>query len=137
MSCGGDITKIMTEFLQSMPEGKKNYSDEEIGELFGVYARLLGHLEAFFSILRKKRFHSYDSEVDKEMRHRDAIEILWRYLKMSVTPKLHLLFVHLLIFLERVGTVVNLAKKERTKSQFEAMKKSAKVKEMMSDLKKK
>ena len=36
------------------------------------------------------------------MLHRDAIENLWRYLKMSVTPKLHLLFVHLLIFLERV-----------------------------------
>ena len=62
---------------------------------------------------------------------------------MSVTPKLHLLFVHLLRFLEqvqgfgdlgedsgerahqeeainesRVGAVVNLAKKESTKSQF-------------------
>ena len=81
---------------------------------------------------------------------------------MSVTPKKHLLFVHLLIFMERlqgfgdlgedsgerahhkearnesrVGAVVNLAKKERTKSQFEAMKKSAKVKEMMSELKQK
>ena len=80
---------------------------------------------------------------------------------MSVTPKLHILFVHLLIFLERVqgfgdhgedagerahqeearnesrvGAVVNLAKKERTKSQFEAMKKSAMVKETMSEFKK-
>ena len=36
------------------------------------------------------------------MLHRDAIENLWRYLNMSVTPKLHLLFVHLLIFLEWV-----------------------------------
>ena len=35
----------------------------------------------------------------------------------------------------RVGAVVNLAKRERTKSQFEAMKKSAKVKEMISELK--
>ena len=33
--------------------------------------------------------------------------------------------------------MVNLAKKERTKSQFEAMKKSAKVKEMISELKQK
>ena len=81
---------------------------------------------------------------------------------MSVTPKLHLLSVHLLIFLERVqglgdlgedvgerahqeearnenrvGVVVNLTKKERTKSQFEAMKRSAKVKETMSELKQK
>ena len=48
MRCGGEITKYMTEFLQSMPEGKKNCSDEEIGGFFGVYARLLGHLEAFF-----------------------------------------------------------------------------------------
>ena len=87
------------------------------------------------------------------MLHRDAIENLWRYLEISVTPKLHILFVRLLIFLERVkefgdlgeddgerahqeearnesrvGAVVNLAKKERTKSQFEAMKKSANVK---------
>ena len=53
MSCGGEITKYMTEFLQSMPSGQKNFSDEEIGEFFGVYARLLGHLEAFFSILCK------------------------------------------------------------------------------------
>ena len=36
------------------------------------------------------------------MLHRDATENLWRYLKMSVTPKLQLLFVHLLRFLERV-----------------------------------
>ena len=79
---------------------------------------------------------------------------------MSVTPKMNLLFVYLFTFLERVqglgdlgqdagerahqeearndirvGAVVNLAKKERTKSQFKAMKKSAKVKEMMSELK--
>ena len=33
--------------------------------------------------------------------------------------------------------MANLAKKERTKSHFEATKKSAKVKEMMSDLKQK
>ena len=51
MSCGGDITKYMTEFLQSMTVGQKNCSDGVIGELFGVYARLLGHLEAFFSII--------------------------------------------------------------------------------------
>ena len=96
------------------------------------------------------------------MRHCGAIENLWRYLKTSVTPKLHLLIVCLLRFLGRVqvfgnlgedsgershqeevrnesqvGVVVNVAKKERTKSQFEAMKKSAKVKEMMSELKQK
>ena len=35
----------------------------------------------------------------------------------------------------RVGAVVNLAKKERTKLQFEAMNKSAIVKETMSDFK--
>ena len=77
---------------------------------------------------------------------------------MSVTPKLHILFVHLLRFLERVqgfgdlgedtgeqvhqeeagnesqeGAVVNIVKQERTKSQFEAMKKSAMVKETMSE----
>ena len=94
------------------------------------------------------------------MRHHDAIANLWRYLKISVTPKLHILFVHLLRFMERVqgfrdlgedagelahqeegrndsrvGVVVNISKKERTKSQFEAMKKSAKVKEMISELK--
>ena len=40
--------------------------------------------------------------MEKSMLHRDTIENLWRYLKMSVTPKLHLLFVHLLRFLERV-----------------------------------
>ena len=81
---------------------------------------------------------------------------------MSVTPKLHLLFVHLLRFLQRVqgfgylgensgkqahqeeasnesqvGAVVNQAKKESIKSQSEAMKKSAMVKETMSEFKKK
>ena len=85
-----------------MPEGQKNCSDEEIGELFGVYARLLGHLEASFSIIYKKRFHLNDSGVDKAMLHCDVIENLWRYLKMSVTSNLHLLFVHLLRFLEQV-----------------------------------
>ena len=80
MSCGEEITKYMAEFLQSVPEGQKNCRDEEIGELFGVYTRLLGHLEAFFSILCKKRFHLNDSDVEKAMLHRDAIENLWRYL---------------------------------------------------------
>ena len=67
-----------------------------------MYARLLGQLEAFFSILRKERFHLNDSYVEKAVQHRDGIENLWRYLKTSMTPKLHLLFVHLLIFLEWV-----------------------------------
>ena len=35
-----------------------------------------------------------------------------------------------------MSAVVNLAKNERTKSQFEAMNKSAMVKEMMSEFKK-
>ena len=85
-----------------MSAGGKICSNEEIGELFWVYARLLGHLESFFSILCKKRFHLNDLDVYKAMLHRDAIENLWRYLKISLTPKLHLLFVHLLIFLEQV-----------------------------------
>ena len=76
MSCGGGVTKYMTEFLQSMPAGQKNC--KEIGELFRVYAQLLGHLESFFSIICKKRFHLNDSDVEKAMRYRDAIENLWR-----------------------------------------------------------
>ena len=36
MSCGGEITKSMTEFLHSIPEGQKSCSDEEIGEFVGV-----------------------------------------------------------------------------------------------------
>ena len=51
MSCGGEITKYMTYSLYSMPAGQKTCSDEEIGELFGVYSQLLFHFEAFFSIL--------------------------------------------------------------------------------------
>ena len=31
MSCGEEITKYMTEFLQIMPAGQKNCIDEEIG----------------------------------------------------------------------------------------------------------
>ena len=81
---------------------------------------------------------------------------------MSMTPKLHIVFVNLLRLLERVqgfgnlgndsgewahqeeasnksrvGTVVNLSKKERTKSYFEAMNKGAKVKEIKSALRQK
>ena len=76
MSCGGKITNSTTELLHIMPAGQKNCSNEDISELFGVYAWLLGHLEAFFSILFQKRFHLNDSDVDKAMRHRDAIENL-------------------------------------------------------------
>ena len=73
MSCGGDITKYMTEFLQSIPVGQKNCSNENIGDFFRVCAWLLGHLEAFFSIICKKRFHLNYSDVDKAMLHCDAI----------------------------------------------------------------
>ena len=78
MSCGGDIIKSMTDFLQSMP----SFSDlrEDAGE----------------------RAHQEEARNES-----------------------------------RLGAVVNIAKKERTKSQFEAMKKSAKVKEMMSELRQK
>ena len=48
MSCEGDISKYMTEFLYIMPAGQKNCSDEEIGDFFGVYAQLMGHLVALF-----------------------------------------------------------------------------------------
>ena len=77
----------------------RNCSEEKIGELFGVYSQMLGHLEAFFSIICKQGFHLNDLNKDKAMLHRDAMENLWRYLKMSVTPKLQLLFVHLLRFM--------------------------------------
>ena len=69
MSCRGEITKSIPEFLQSMPV---------FGNLVEDYGERAHHEEA-----------------------RNEI---------------------------RVGVVVNLAKKERTKSHFEAMKKSAKVK---------
>ena len=77
-------------------------------------------------------------------------------------PKVASFFVHLLIFLERVqgfgdlgedageqvqqeearneirvGAVVNIAKKDRKNSQFEAMKKSAMIKETLSEFKQK
>ena len=97
----GDISKIMTEFLQNMPTGQKDCSNDNIGEFFKVYARLLRHLEAFFSILCKRRFHLNDLDVEKAMRYCYAIESLWRYLKISVTPKLHLFIVHLLRSMER------------------------------------
>ena len=102
MSCGGQITKTIKDFLQSMPAGKKICDDQEIGEIFNLYARLLSHLDAFFCILWKKRFHLEESDLEKALRHCDAIVNLWRYLKMSITPKLHLLFGHLLGFLEQV-----------------------------------
>ena len=54
------------------------YSDEDIGDLLGVYARLLNHLDALFSILCNKRFDLNDSDVDKAMLHLDAIETLLR-----------------------------------------------------------
>ena len=56
ISRGGEITKYMTELLQSIPAVQKNCSDEDIGELFGVYAQLLGHLQAFFPIFCKNGF---------------------------------------------------------------------------------
>ena len=76
MSCGREITKSMTEFLQSVPT-------------FGDLGQDAG-----------ERTHQEEAR--------------------NESP---------------VGAVINLAKNERTKSQFEAMMKSAKVKEMMSELK--
>ena len=56
MSCGGEITKYVMEFLQSLPEGQNNCSDEVIGELFRVYARLLGHWRTFFQFFARNGF---------------------------------------------------------------------------------
>ena len=71
-------------------------------------------MEAFFSILCQKRFHLQGfgdlGEDDGERAHQTEANNE-----------------------SRVGAVVNLSKKEGTKSQFEAMKKRAMVKETMNE----
>ena len=54
MSCGGQITKTIKDFLQSMTAGQKNCDDQEIGELLDLYAQLLVHLDAFFLYTSKE-----------------------------------------------------------------------------------
>ena len=71
--------------------------------IYALVSEMQNQIEAALTTIlrtREKQGSLYD--VDKAMLHRYAIENLWRYLKISGTPKLHLLFVHLLRFMRRV-----------------------------------
>ena len=146
-------------YLLGLPEDQKQCTDEERREVCEIHKRLLGHMDGFFSEVRVKRFHVSDAGMVKAEMYRRHVLSIWRYIKLSVTPKLHVLEDHSVGLCvkhkgfgdlgedagkrahqeetkndQRVGAMKGMLKKETTKSQFEAMKKHPKVQGLRSEL---
>ena len=65
-------------------------STEDILSIVKMYSQLFTNLDCYFSLLRTKRFHTtvgMEHKLDKTTQH--FVDI-WRYFKISVTPKVHI-----------------------------------------------
>ena len=94
----GGVEHRVSSLLELSVDSKKV---EEL--LYTLVSEIQHQREATLTtILRTREKQGSPYDVDKAMLHRDAIENLWRYPKISVTPNFHLLFVHLSRFLEGV-----------------------------------
>lgn len=93
--------------LLAQPE--KRFSDNDLGEMCDLYKRLIGHLDAFFSIARIRQYHLTGNMTNKAQRHMNCILHLWQFLGISVTPQVHLMEQHMIPImqkLKRIGNVV-------------------------------
>jgi hypothetical protein len=146
------IVSEIQDYLLGLPDDDKHCTDEELMEVCEIHKRLLGHMDGFFSEVRAKRFHISDGGMANAEMHRQHVLSIWRYLKVSVTPKLHVMEDHAIGLCsqhngfgdlgedagerahqeetkndQRVWGIKGIIKKETTKSQFESMKKHPKV----------
>ena len=98
--------------LLCLPTEQFQVSEDKIWEVLDLFERLLGHLDALFSICRTKRFHIMNNQLEAAKDHRDQVLALWRFLGMSVTPKLHAIEDHLLEYLRRFGGIGDIGEDE-------------------------
>jgi hypothetical protein len=98
--------------LLYLPTEQFQVSEDKIWEVLDLFERLLGHLDALFSICRTKRFHMTNNQLEAAKEHRNQILALWRYMGMSVTPKLHAIEDHLLEYLTRFGGIGDIGEDE-------------------------
>jgi hypothetical protein len=153
----------MESYVLSLPEEHKGETDDNITtRVFELHSRLMGHLDALIAFLSTKRFQldTNGPEKQKAKKHRDRLSNLWRYLKLSVTPKVHLVEAHVIGLCEkhngfgglgedegerahqtgakdekRYGNMANYEKKARSMSQYGQMEKNLKVAAKKEELK--
>jgi hypothetical protein len=112
MSRRGNIISGWKRELLCLPTEQFQVSEDKIWEVLDLFERLLGHLDALFSICRTKRFHMTNNQLEAAKDHRDQVLALWRFLGMSVTPKLHAIEDHLLEYLTRFGGIGDIGEDE-------------------------
>jgi hypothetical protein len=71
--------------------------------LIDAYERMLGHLDGIFSVCRIKRYHVQAHHLVSAKAHRDNVLAFWRYVGLSVTPKMHCLEDHVVPYMEKYG----------------------------------
>jgi hypothetical protein len=94
----------MQSYVFGLPEEQQREADGIMtARVFELHSRLMGHLDALISFLSTKRFHLDRNGPEKQQaeKHRDQLSNLWRYLKLSVTPKCHLMEGHVIGLCER------------------------------------
>jgi hypothetical protein len=122
----------------------------------------MGHLDALIAFLLTKQFQldTNGPEKHKAEKHRDRLSNLWRYLRLSVMPKVHLVEAHAIGLCKkqngfgcldkdedetvyqtgekdekRYGNMADYKKKARSMSQYGQMKKNLKVAARKEELK--
>ena len=108
MSKREEIFKLLKENLLDLPEEQKYFDDDTITQMSDLHERLFGHMDAFFSLARTKRFHLMDAMIDRAEKHVEHILHLWRYLGLSVTPKIHCIEDHIIPLLRKLRGIGDL-----------------------------
>jgi hypothetical protein len=153
----------MEALVFNLPEEQQSETDTSVtARVFHLHSRLMGHLDALISFLSTKRFHLDQNgpETQKAEKHRDRISNLWRYLRLSATPKAHLVEGHAIGLCEkhggfgglgedegerahqtgakdekRYGGMSDYGKKARSMNQYEKMEKNSGVAAKKQELK--
>jgi hypothetical protein len=107
MSNAKELFGEMSGYLDGVAEdnGVSEEIREEMRMRLDLYSTCLQQFDGFFSRLRirKGEVKDLDVLVEETKTYLNAAMGSWRQLKLSVTPKLHLLEVHAIPFLKRLG----------------------------------
>ncbi len=97
-----EIYNEIEDYVMQRVEDQKMDPDhaQQVCFRLGIYKACLQNFDGLFSVLRSRSttFHSIEQRVDKVKRFLDAALKCWRQLKMTITPKLHLLEDHITDF---------------------------------------
>ena len=116
-------------YVRDLPDEQKWVDNATIKRVIDAYERLMGHLDATFSILQTPRNHITPQQVLHLEHHLKHASSVWRALDIPISPKMHILEDHALDAVKRYGGIGDLGEDEgerahQTGAQMESRMKS-------------